>query len=43
LTTDWGDPMLVEIEHERLRALALQSGGHVYRRPRKERVFVYRT
>jgi hypothetical protein len=43
LTTDWGDPVLVEIEHERLRALGLQPGGQVYLRPREEQVFVYQT
>jgi sulfate/thiosulfate transport system ATP-binding protein len=43
LTTDWGDPVLVEIEHERLRALALQPGGQVYLHPREEQLFVYQT
>jgi sulfate transport system ATP-binding protein len=41
LTSAWGDPVLVEMEHDRLRVLALQPGGQVYLRPREEQVFVY--
>ena len=43
LTSASGDPVLVEIEHDRLRALALQPGGQVYLRPREEQVFFYQT
>jgi hypothetical protein len=43
LTTDWDAPVLVEIEHDRLCALALQPGGQVYLHPREEQVFVYQT
>jgi len=41
LTSASGEPVLVEIEHDRLRTLALQPGGTVYLRPRDQQVFVY--
>ena len=36
-----GEPGLVELDHDRLRTLALQPGGTVYLRPRDHQVFVY--
>jgi len=33
--------VLVELEHDRVRTLALQPGGTVYLRPRDQQVFVY--
>jgi sulfate/thiosulfate transport system ATP-binding protein len=41
LTTSSGEPVLVELEHDRLRELAIEPGGNVYLRPRDQQVFVY--
>ena len=41
LTSQWGDPVRVEIDHERLRELALAPDQQVYLSPRENRVFVY--
>jgi len=41
LTSASGEPVLVELEHDRLRTLALQPGGTVYLRPHDQQVFVY--
>ena len=41
LTSASGEPVLVELDHDRLRRLALQPGGTVYLRPRDQQVFVY--
>ena len=41
LTSASGEPVLVELEHERLRSLAIQPGGTVYLRPRDQQVFFY--
>jgi sulfate transport system ATP-binding protein len=41
LTSYWGDPVRVEIDHERLRALALTPNQKVYLSPRDNRVFIY--
>ncbi|MBF6560012.1 MAG: sulfate ABC transporter ATP-binding protein [Candidatus Binataceae bacterium] len=41
LTSQWGDPVQVEIDHDRLRELQLEPGVEVYLSPRENRVFVY--
>jgi len=41
LTSASGESVLVELEHDRLRTLALRPGGTVYLRPRDQQVFVY--
>jgi len=41
LTSASGEPVLVELDHDRLRTLALQPGRTVYLRPREQQVFVY--
>jgi len=41
LTSQWGDPVRVEIDHTEYRALALKEGGTVYLSPREHKVFVY--
>jgi len=41
LTSASGEPVLVELEHDRVRTLALQPGGTVYLRPRDQQVFVF--
>ena len=42
LITEWGDPIFAEIDHDRLDALKLHKGQHVFARPKeKPRVFVY--
>jgi TOBE domain-containing protein len=40
LTSASGEPVLVELDHDRLRALALQPGRTVYLRPREQQVLV---
>jgi sulfate transport system ATP-binding protein len=40
LITEWGDPVNVEITHERFRALDLRKDDKVYLRPKERRVFV---
>lgn len=41
LTSNWGDPVRVEMDHERLHALALKPDTQVYLSPRENRVFIY--
>jgi len=41
LASAWSDPVRVEMDHERLRALMLKPGQQVYVSPRENRVFVY--
>ncbi len=41
LTTHWGDPVQVEIDHDRYRELKLERDGEVYLSPRENHVFVY--
>ncbi|HJU11263.1 MAG TPA: sulfate/molybdate ABC transporter ATP-binding protein [Candidatus Binataceae bacterium] len=41
LTSVSGEPVLVELEHERVRSLGIQPGGTVYVRPRDHQLFVY--
>jgi sulfate transport system ATP-binding protein len=41
LVSDSGDPILVEMNHERLDSLGLLPEARVYLRPRREQVFVY--
>jgi sulfate transport system ATP-binding protein len=41
LTSASGVPVLVELEHERLRALSLEPGCTMYLRPRDQQVFAY--
>jgi sulfate/thiosulfate transport system ATP-binding protein len=41
LTTNWGDPVQVELDHDRHRELQLTPGAEVYLSPRENRVFVY--
>jgi sulfate/thiosulfate transport system ATP-binding protein len=41
LTRATGEPVLVELEHDRLQSLALRPGGTVFLRPRDQQVFVY--
>jgi len=41
LISQWGDPVQVEIDHDRLRELKLEPGVEVFLSPRENRVFVY--
>ena len=41
LETPAGDPVHVELDHDRFRLLALRPDARVYLTPREERVFVY--
>jgi len=41
LVTAWGDPVQVEMGHERLRLLSLVPGKAVFLRPKEEKLFVY--
>jgi sulfate/thiosulfate transport system ATP-binding protein len=41
LTSTAGAPVLVELEHDRLRTLSLEPGRKVYLRPRDQQIFVY--
>ncbi|MGH7933187.1 MAG: sulfate/molybdate ABC transporter ATP-binding protein [Candidatus Binataceae bacterium] len=41
LVADWGDPVQVEIDHDRYCALDLKPGAQVFLHPRQSRVFVY--
>ena len=41
LTSHWGDPVQVELDHDRYRELALERDTEVYLSPRENRVFVY--
>jgi sulfate/thiosulfate transport system ATP-binding protein len=41
LLSDWGDPIFVEMDHERLQLLRLAPDIRVYLHPRNEEVFVY--
>jgi sulfate/thiosulfate transport system ATP-binding protein len=41
LTSQWGDPVRVEIDHEQLRMLELKPDEQVYLRPRENKVFIY--
>jgi sulfate transport system ATP-binding protein len=41
LSSQWGDNLQVELDHDRFRALALESGAHVYLSPRENKVFIY--
>jgi sulfate/thiosulfate transport system ATP-binding protein len=41
LRAQWGDPVQVEISHERFTSLNLTPGAQVYLHPREAKVFVY--
>ena len=41
LTTSWGDPVQVEIDHDRYRELKLERDAEVFLSPRENHVFVY--
>jgi sulfate transport system ATP-binding protein len=41
LTSQWGDQVHVEIDHERFRALRLAREKQVYLSPRENKVFIY--
>ena len=41
LTSKWGDPVRVEIDHAEYRALALKESALVYLSPREHKVFTY--
>jgi sulfate transport system ATP-binding protein len=41
LTSHWGDPVQVEIDHDRYRELKLERDAEVYLSPRENQVFVY--
>ncbi len=41
LTTQWGDAVRVEIDHDRMRELKLKPDARVYLSPRENRVFIY--
>ncbi len=41
LEADWGDPVQVELDHERYRDLAIEPGESVFVCPRQSRVFIY--
>jgi sulfate transport system ATP-binding protein len=40
LVAEWGDPVRVEMSQERYRALALETGGDVFVRPKDMRIFI---
>jgi sulfate transport system ATP-binding protein len=37
----WGDPVQVELDHERYRELGIQRDARVYLKPRENKVFIY--
>jgi len=41
LITQWGDPVQVELDHERYRELKLERDAEVFLSPRENHVFVY--
>ncbi len=41
LTSHWGDPVQVEIDHERYRELRLERNAEVYLSPRENHLFIY--
>jgi len=41
LVAQWGDPLQVEINHERYRALRIEPGSEVFVRPKESRAFIY--
>jgi sulfate/thiosulfate transport system ATP-binding protein len=41
LESQWGDPVQVELDHDRYRALGIQRDAKVYLKPRENRVFIY--
>jgi len=41
LSSQWGDHLQVELDHDRFRALALEAGAQVYLSPRENEVFIY--
>ena len=41
LTTQWGDAVRVEIDHDRVQELKLKPDARVYLSPRENRVFIY--
>jgi sulfate/thiosulfate transport system ATP-binding protein len=41
LSSQWGDQLQVEIDHDRFRALGLEGGANVYLSPRENKVFIY--
>ncbi|HXW83771.1 MAG TPA: sulfate ABC transporter ATP-binding protein [Candidatus Binataceae bacterium] len=41
LIADWGDPLQVEIAHDRYRELRLEPGDSVFVSPKESRVFIY--
>jgi len=41
LISNWGDPVQVEIDHDRYRELKLERDAEVYLSPRENQVFVY--
>jgi sulfate/thiosulfate transport system ATP-binding protein len=42
LSSQWGDQLQVELDHDRFRALGLEGGANVYLSPRENKVFIYR-
>ncbi|HUN57936.1 MAG TPA: sulfate/molybdate ABC transporter ATP-binding protein [Candidatus Binataceae bacterium] len=41
LESQWGDPVQVELDHERYRELGIQRDARVYLKPRENKVFIY--
>jgi sulfate transport system ATP-binding protein len=41
LVAAWGDMVQVEISHERYQTLQLETGAHVFLRPKEQKLFVY--
>lgn len=41
LSSQWGDQLQVELDHDRFRALGLEGGANVYLSPRENKVFIY--
>ena len=41
LSSQWGDHLQVEIDHDRFRALGVECGAQVYLSPRENKVFIY--
>jgi len=41
LVAAWGDLVQVDISHERFEVLHLETGAHVFLKPKEQKLFVY--
>jgi hypothetical protein len=41
LIAQWGDPVNVDVDHQRFRELGLKLGNEVFLHPKENRVFIY--